>query len=56
MGWSEGRARLFALVVHGEAVEHMGACLVEADHLHRHAVATIFQHHLVERADCGDVP
>jgi hypothetical protein len=44
------------LVVHGEAVDHRRAGLVQADDLDLGALAAELQHHLVQRADGGDVP
>ena len=44
------------LVVHGEAVEHMGACLVDANDSDIDALPAVFEDDLVERADGGDVP
>ena len=44
------------LVVQGEAVEHMRACLVDAYDGDIHALAAVFKDDLVERANRGDVP
>ena len=44
------------LVVHSEPVDHGGTGLVQADHLDLRTFTTELQHHLVQRADRGDVP
>ncbi|QTK78964.1 hypothetical protein AT6N2_C1179 [Agrobacterium tumefaciens] len=50
------RGGAILLIVQGEAVDHVGACLVDADHLDPPAGLAKFQHHLVQSADRGNVP
>ncbi len=44
------------LIVDSEAVDHIATCFIKADHRNIRTAGTVFQHHLVERTDRGDVP
>ena len=53
MGCSDGAVG--RPLMRGEALDHGGACLVQADHLHRMPVPPSLEHDPVQRADGRDV-